>query len=95
MAEIGPEWSDVISSVETLVREMSEKSIEEVFRDFVDGISDAMMHSMVHAPAYYQQVGITLRRAASFQNQQSDCVPSETQISLAQSDQSLCCALSG
>ena len=58
MAEIGPEWSDVISSVETLVREMSEKSIEEVFRDFVDGVSDAMMHSMVHAPAYYEQVGI-------------------------------------
>ena len=56
MAEIGPEWRDFISSIETLVREMSEKSIEEVFKNLVEGISDAMMHSMVHAREFYEQV---------------------------------------
>lgn len=56
MAEIGPEWSDVISSVELLVRELTDKRVEDMFRNLVDGISDAMMHSMVHAPDYYGQV---------------------------------------
>lgn len=56
VAEIGPEWNDIISAVEGLVREMSEKSMDDVFSELIVGISDAIMHAMVSAPEFYQQV---------------------------------------
>lgn len=56
IAEIGPEWNDIITSVEGLVREMSDKSLDEVFKELVSGISEAIMQAMVTAPEFYQHV---------------------------------------
>ncbi|KAL4220086.1 Cell surface proteoglycan that bears heparan sulfate [Mactra antiquata] len=56
IAEIGPEWNNIITSVEGLVREMSEKSLDEVFKELVSGVSEAIMHAMVTAPEFYQQI---------------------------------------
>ncbi|XP_060561614.1 glypican-5-like [Ruditapes philippinarum] len=55
LSEIGPEWSFIISSVEDLVREMSGKSIDEVFKEFESGINDAILHSTLLAPNYYKR----------------------------------------
>jgi hypothetical protein len=59
LSEIGPEWSFIISSVEDLVREMSGKSIDEVFKEFESGINDAILHSTLLAPNYYKRVSIS------------------------------------
>lgn len=56
ISEIGPEWNDIITSVEGLVREMSEKSLDEVFKELVVGVSDAIMVAMVEASKFYQNV---------------------------------------
>lgn len=54
--EVGPEWNSIITTVEGLVREMSEKSLDEVFKEVVSGISEAIMNAMVVAPQFYQNV---------------------------------------
>lgn len=56
VAELGPEWNNIITAVEGLVRKMSEKSLDEVFKELTTGISDAIMHAMVTAPKFYEKV---------------------------------------
>lgn len=56
LSEIGPEWNDIITAVEGLVREMSEKSLDEVFKGLAAGITEAIMHAMVTAPTFYENV---------------------------------------
>ncbi|XP_053404584.1 glypican-5-like [Mercenaria mercenaria] len=69
VSEIGEEWNDIISTVELLVREMSEKSLDEVFKELGAGIGDAIMHAMVTAPQFYENVhdlcGIPLETTSS------------------------------
>lgn len=60
LSEIGPEWNDIITAVEGLVREMSEKSLDEVFKGLDAGITDAIMHAMVEAPKFYENVSTIL-----------------------------------
>ncbi|XP_052784373.1 glypican-5-like [Mya arenaria] len=56
MAEIGYEWNNIITSVEGLVREMSEKSLDEVFKRLSVGITDALFNAVTSSSNYYENV---------------------------------------
>ncbi|KAL3847599.1 hypothetical protein ACJMK2_018502 [Sinanodonta woodiana] len=57
LAEIGPEWDDIIGSIEILVRGMGGvNSIDKILQRLPNMISDAIMHAMVNAPKFFHSM---------------------------------------
>ncbi|KAH3804942.1 hypothetical protein DPMN_133235, partial [Dreissena polymorpha] len=46
MAELGSEWNNIITSIEGMVREMSDKSLGDAFKKLSIGITDAIFHAV-------------------------------------------------
>lgn len=59
LADIGSEWNSVISTVEVIVRELSDRSLDEVFKCISVKITDALFNAVTSSANYYPSVSVS------------------------------------